>query len=288
MSANLLFARCLTSHARTKIISNRCVRSAKPFFASLDFLTVLQNVVTVELRSLPFFAQIFLARTNEDSTQALYGMSLWWKENWWTESWIEPWCWKSEGAREGVSREDEEMFRRLTLMEPARRAVPKERKSWHTPTESCESDETEDEGTAPFRAPPGLPDPLIDETRGCQTDVTAKAENRLHPRYKQMKDARLFEGIITDKNSSELSGQKRLSILSWNAGPKRGEVTSSMVASFHVIMVQEAETHNHEIITGDDQQFHINQGAGQLVLYNKSTFEPEGVKIQKRIQGTWT
>ena len=58
-------------------------------------------------------------------------------------------------------------------------------------TESCESDETEDEGSAPFRAPPGLPDPLIGETRirevvGCQTDGTAKAENRLHPRYKQM------------------------------------------------------------------------------------------------------
>ena len=29
------------------------------FFASLDFLTVLQNVVTVEFRSLPFFARIF-------------------------------------------------------------------------------------------------------------------------------------------------------------------------------------------------------------------------------------
>ena len=218
-------------------------------------------------------------------------MSLWWKENLWTKSRIEPWCWKSEGAREGVSREDEEMFRRLTLMEPARRAVPKERKSWLTPMESCESDETEDEGTAPFRAPPGLPDALIDETRirevvGCQTDVTAKAENRLHPGYKQMKDARLFEGIITDKNSSELSGQKRHSFLSWNAGPKRGEVTSSMVGSLHVIMVQEVETHYHEITTSAEQLFHICQGAGQLILYNKSTFEPEGVKIHEEIQGT--
>ena len=101
-----------------------------------------------------------------------------------------------------------------------------------------------------------------------------------------MKDARLFEGIITDKNSSELSGQKRLSISSWNAGPKRGEVTSSMVGSFHVIMVQEAQTHYHEIITDAEQQFHIYQGAGQLTLHNKSSFEPEGVKIQEEIQGT--
>ena len=59
-----------------------------------------------------------------------------------------------------------------------------------------------------------------------------------------------------------------------------------MVGSFHVIMVQEAQTHYHEIITGAEQLFHINQGAGQLILFNKSTFEPEGVKIHEEIQGT--
>ena len=53
-----------------------------------------------------------------------------------------------------------------------------------------------------------------------------------------------------------------------------------------MIMIQEAETHYHEIITGVEQQFHIYQGAGQLTLYNKSTFEPDGVKIQEEIQGT--
>ena len=83
--------------------------------------------------------------------------------------------------------------------------------------------------------PPGLLDPLIEETRiwesmlGCQTDVTAKAEGRLHPRYKQMKDERPFEGTVSDKSSHDLSDQKRLSILSWNAGPMREEVTNSMV-----------------------------------------------------------
>ena len=77
-----------------------------------------------------------------------------------------------------------------------------------------------------------------------------------------------------------------LDFLSWNAGPKRGEVTRSMVGSFHVIVVQEAQSHHHEIVTGAEQQFHIYQGAGQLILYNKSTFEAEGVKIQEEIQGT--
>ena len=45
--------------------------------------------------------------------------------------------------------------------------------------------------------------------------------------------------------------------------------------SFHVIMVQEAETHYHEIITGTEQQFHIYQGAGQLIIYNKTLLNPK-------------
>ena len=164
------------------------------------------------------------------------------------------------------------MFRRLTLTEPARRTVPKERNPWRTPTESCESDETEDEGWEPFGAPPGLPDRLIEETRirevdGSRTDETAKAENRLHPRYKQMNDARPFEGINTDKKQQRAEWQETtLDFSSWNAGPKRGDVTSSMVGSFHVIMVQEAQSHHHEFNTGAEQQFHIYQGAGQLIF----------------------
>ena len=60
-------------------------------------------------------------------------------------------------------------------MELARRKVLKERNPWLTPTESCESDETEDEEVTPFMAPPVLPDPLAEEMRirepkfGCQT-----------------------------------------------------------------------------------------------------------------------
>ena len=95
---------------------------------------------------------------------------------------------ESEGPREGVLREDEEMFQRLTLAEPARRILLKERNPWRTPTESCESDETEVEEVKPFRGLFRLSDPLTEETRiresmfGCQTDVTAKAESRLHAR----------------------------------------------------------------------------------------------------------
>ena len=110
----------------------------------------------------------------------------------------------------GGRENDKEMFQKLTLTEPAWRIVLKERNPWDTPTESCESDKTEVE-VMQFRAPPRLPDPPIEETRiresmlGCQTDVTAKADSRLHPRYKQMKDARPFEAIVGDKSRSELS-----------------------------------------------------------------------------------
>ena len=62
-----------------------------------------------------------------------------------------------------------------------------------------------------------------------------------------MKDARPFEGIVSDRTSGELSDQERLSILSWNVGPKGGEVANSVGGSFHVILLQEAESHFHEI-----------------------------------------
>ena len=64
----------------------------------------------------------------------------------------------------------------------------------------------------------------------CQTGVTAKAASHLHPRYKQMK-------IVSVKSIDELCVQTRLSILSWNAGPRGGKVANSVVGSFHVILL---------------------------------------------------
>ena len=49
---------------------------------------------------------------------------------------------------------------------------------------------------------------------------------------------RTFEGNAESKG--DLNKQMRLSILSWNAGTKRGEVTNSMIESFHVIIIEEA------------------------------------------------
>ena len=66
-----------------------------------------------------------------------------WKENRRTEAWLEPWSWEG-------TREDEEVFQRLTLAQNLLEEVLKERNPWLTPTESCASDETEVEDAKPF------------------------------------------------------------------------------------------------------------------------------------------
>ena len=57
--------------------------------------------------------------------------------------------------------------------------------------------------------------------------MTVKAGSHLHPGYKQMKDTRPSEGIVSTESSGELSDQKRL--LSWSAGQKVAKLTNSMV-----------------------------------------------------------
>ena len=117
-------------------------------------------------------------------------------------------------------------------------------------------------------------------------DTSANADSRLVPRLKEMKGTRPCDGIVYDARNDELKNQMRLSMLSWNAGPKRGDVTGSIRGSFHVIVIQEAETHYHEIAEAAEHQFHIYQGADQLILCHKNTIEPGGVERCKENPGT--
>ena len=87
-----------------------------------------------------------------------------------------------------------------------------------------------------------------------------------------MKNGKPLKGIVSVKIRDELGDQKRLSTSSWSVGPKRGEVANSMVGSVHVILVQEAETHFHDVTSNAKQLMCIYQGAGELTLCNKSTF----------------
>ena len=53
-----------------------------------------------------------------------------------------------------------------------------------------------------------------------------------------------------------------------------------------MILLQEAEWHFQEIVTIAAQQFHMYQGADQLIPSHKNTVELGGVKTEEVIPGT--
>ena len=61
---------------------------------------------------------------------------------------------------------------------------------------------------------------------------------------------------------------------------------TGVVGSCHVILLQEAESHFHEIEAIAAEQFHIYQGADQLTMFHKNTFELGGVKTDGETPGT--
>ena len=83
------------------------------FLCFVGFLTVLQNVVTVEFRSLPFFVRIFSCTQGFVRHVAM------------VEKDMVTMMLEKRRAREGVSREDEEMFRRLTSRNGLEEQFPK-------------------------------------------------------------------------------------------------------------------------------------------------------------------
>ena len=70
--------------------------------------------------------------------------------------------------------------------------------------------------------------------------------------------------------------QTRISILSWNSGPRRGTpgaIEKHIAGKWHIIEVQEAiEYLQHDSLTN---HFHISHHAGCAVLFNKDTFYPD-------------
>ena len=129
LSANLLCALCPTSHARMKRISDRCCSDRQAFFfVSLKILTVSQNVVTVDFFLVPTLhcAEFFLRAQWRLNSGFVGHLAVVDQRTCGQTHGQNHSARKSEGAREGASREDEEVFRRLTLTEPARRTVPKE------------------------------------------------------------------------------------------------------------------------------------------------------------------
>ena len=143
-----------------------------------------------------------------------------------------------------------------------------------TSSESCELDETEVEAVKP-RAPPDLPDALIEVTRireskfrclqdreSCALEVQSYEKRTAVPGDRQQQEERRAERPEMPLN------------LKLECGPKRREVTSSMVGSFPVILVKEAQTHFHKIITNAQH------------LPGCLPADPVGVEIREEISGT--
>ena len=66
---------------------------------------------------------------------------------------------------------------------------------------------------------------------------------------------------------------QRLSIYSWNPGPRRGKkgaIEKQIAKKWHIITLQEAIVHvDHELLTN---RFHVTHCGGCAVLFNKDTF----------------
>ena len=85
-----------------------------------------------------------------------------------------------------------------------------------------------------------------------------------------MNDIRPYEGIIAEQLGERLSDQTRLSIFEL-------ECRTEEVGSHHVILLQEAESHFHEIAETAAEHVHLDQDADQVILFHRHTFELDGV-----------
>ena len=91
---------------------------------------------------------------------------------------------------------------------------------------------------------------------------------------------------MAEQTGDRLKDQRRLSIWRWSARLKRCKVTNSVVCSYHVILLQETESHLYEIAKIATEQFRIYHCVDQLILFHKNTFEPDGVKTEEESPGT--
>ena len=97
--------------------------------------------------------------------------------------------------------------------------------------------------------------------------------------FREASERRLATSSHTNRVSKHFSDrspvQMRLSIYSWNPGPRRGKEDAfekQIVGRWHVITLQEASEYvDHDILTG---RFHVTHYAVCATLFNKDTFYP--------------
>ena len=115
----------------------------------------------------------------------------------------------------------------------------------------------------------------------CTIGGKQQSKNSIHREVKAQRDKTLCDRIVIHAHNDALTSQMRLSIPRWSAGAKRSDVTGSTTECFHVIMIQETETHDHGIWRNEQQQSHP-PGCEPAHLVKKNFSSPEVWRAMKR------
>ena len=101
-----------------------------------------------------------------------------------------------------------------------------------------------------------------------------------------MKGVRPFEDIVSEEFSDTISGPDATFNLELERRKRQNEGVELCLRVFHVILLQEASTHNVEVTTKAKEQFHLFYGADQLILFHKTFFESGTSIIESELRGT--
>ena len=170
------------------------------------------------------------------------------------------------------------MFQRRTLTEPARRTVLKKQETRGSlplnPANQMRRKLKKRSPSGPLLACWTLLSRVRGPMLGCQTGVTATVGSHLHPRNKQMKDTRSLEDHS-------------------RANERRTEEQVAPVNPGLECRIKERQSNEHSggLLLRDPAPKgtvalpESRNKCGQLMLFHKNTFEPDGVKIEEVIHG---
>ena len=107
--------------------------------------------------------------------------------------------------------------------------------------------------------------------------------NSANPTFREAQDRRHPstnpEYRFTNDVPNRLREQRRLSILKWNPGPRRGKegaIEKHIAGKWHIITLQEATEYlEHEFLTN---HFYVTHYGGCAILFNRDTFH-SGIKV---------
>ena len=101
-----------------------------------------------------------------------------------------------------------------------------------------------------------------------------------------MKGVRPFEDIVSEEFSDTISGPDATFNLELELRKRQNEGVELCLRAFHVILQQEATTHNEEVTMKAKEQFHLCCGADQLISAPHNHFESGSSIIESELRRT--